>query len=115
MENRDLEYLLPNFDINTATNNISAAYQTGSDPSTIGPIVLTTPKDYSSSESPTNNPNATCWEILTLQLGRFAREYIDKHGAGTLDLILCIFDALLDGIAHTYKHGHQLGCIDVGT
>ncbi|CAN9082157.1 unnamed protein product [Alternaria alternata] len=84
VENRDLEYLLPNFDINTATNNISAAYQTGSDPSTIGPIVLTTPKDYSSSESPTNNPNATCWEILTLQLGRFAREYIDKHGAGTL-------------------------------
>jgi hypothetical protein len=45
---------------------------------------LTTPKDYSSSESPGNNPNATCWEILTLQLGRFAREYIGKHGAGTL-------------------------------
>jgi hypothetical protein len=45
---------------------------------------LTTPKDYSSSQPPPNNPNATCWEILTLRLGRFAREYIEKHGVGSL-------------------------------
>jgi hypothetical protein len=84
VENRDLEYLLPNYDVNNATNDLSTAYQSGRDPSAIGPIVLTTPKDYSSSESPVGNPNATCWEILTLQLGRFAREYIEKHGAGTV-------------------------------
>ncbi|KAG9189036.1 hypothetical protein G6011_05904 [Alternaria panax] len=84
VDSRDLEYLLPNYDVNKTTNDLSVAYQTGRDLSTIGPIVLTTPKDYSLSKSPTNNPNATCWEILTLQLGRFAREYIEKHGAGTL-------------------------------
>jgi len=45
---------------------------------------LTTPKDYSTSESPDTDPNATCWEILTLRLGRFAREHITKHGAGSV-------------------------------
>ncbi|KAH6881484.1 hypothetical protein BKA58DRAFT_371652 [Alternaria rosae] len=84
VDSRDLEYLLPNVNDIDATNDLSVAYQTGSDPSTIGPIVLTTPKDYSPSKSPVNNPNATCWEILTLQLGRFAREHIAKHGSANL-------------------------------
>ncbi|KAI4916396.1 uncharacterized protein J4E92_009313 [Alternaria infectoria] len=84
VDSKDLEYLLPNVDDIDYTNNVSAAYQPGSDPSTIGPIVLTTPKDYSPSKSLVDNPNATCWEILTLQLGRFAREHIAKHGSANL-------------------------------
>lgn len=50
----------------------------------IGPIVLTTPSFYSATESAQVNTNATCWEILTLRLGKFAREYIETHGASTI-------------------------------
>jgi hypothetical protein len=86
LESRDLEYLLPNGPGNdgNATNDLFVAYQDGRDPAAIGPIILTTPKDYSESESPDLNPNATCWEILTLRLGRFARQYIEKHGSGSV-------------------------------
>lgn len=75
--NQDLEYLLP-------TTNLSDAYQGNGQ--NVGPIVLqnTIVKDSSSSESPQNQPNATCWEILTLRLGRFARQHVEKHGAGTV-------------------------------
>jgi hypothetical protein len=49
----------------------------------------------SSSVSPTNAPTAsssttfprsyaTCWEILTLRLGQFARAHIEQHGTATL-------------------------------
>ncbi|EDU45194.1 homeobox and c2h2 transcription factor [Pyrenophora tritici-repentis] len=84
IESKDLEYLLPNVPGNITTDDLSVAYQDGSDSSNVGPIVLTTPKDFSTSESPETNPNATCWEILTLRLGRFAREHIKKHGAGSV-------------------------------
>lgn len=72
---QDLEYLLP-------TTDLSDAYQNGGQ--NTGPIVLqnTTAQDYSSSQD--QNPRATCWEILTLRLGRFARELIEKHGASTV-------------------------------
>lgn len=75
---QDLEYLLPN------TTNLSDAYQGGGQKA--GPIVLqnTTAQDYSSSESPDGHSRATCWEILTLRLGRFARQHLEKHGAGTV-------------------------------
>ncbi|KAH6633206.1 hypothetical protein C7974DRAFT_452440 [Boeremia exigua] len=75
---KDIEYLVPN------TGNISDAYQ--NDGRYAGPIVLqtTTAQDYSPSDSPNNNSRATCWEILTLRLGRFARQHIEKHGAGTV-------------------------------
>lgn len=78
LERQDLEYLLPN------NPDLSIAYQDGKDSSQVGPIILSTPKDFSASGPPDHNPNATCWEILTLRLGRFARQYIDKHGAGSL-------------------------------
>jgi hypothetical protein len=86
LESRDLEYLLPNGPGNdsNATNDLFVAYQDGRDPSTIGPIVLITERNYSESESPELNANATCWEILTLRLGRFARQYIEKHGPGSV-------------------------------
>lgn len=75
---KDLEYLLSH------TTNLSDAYQ--GDGQNVGPIVLqnTTAQDYSSSKPSDTNARATCWEILTLRLGRFARQHIEKHGAGTL-------------------------------
>ena len=41
-------------------------------------------KNTSVSTSPQHHPNATCWEILTLRLGRFARQHIEQHGANTV-------------------------------
>lgn len=75
---QDIEYLIPN------TTNLSDAYQ--DDGQKVGPIVLqnTTANDYSSSESANNHPQATCWEILTLRLGRYARQHIERHGAGSV-------------------------------
>ncbi|KAL1604283.1 hypothetical protein SLS59_004078 [Nothophoma quercina] len=75
---QDIEYLIPN------TTNLSDAYQ--DDRQKVGPIVLqnTTANDYSSSESANNHPQATCWEILTLRLGRHARQHIERHGAGSV-------------------------------
>lgn len=32
------------------------------------------------SREQTPHPNATCWEILTLRLGKFAKQHIDQHG-----------------------------------
>ena len=74
----DLQYLLPN------ATNLLDAYQ--GDGKSVGPIVSqnATAKDYSSSKSADAHPSATCWEILTLRLGQFARQYIQKHGTGTV-------------------------------
>jgi hypothetical protein len=60
------------------------AYQDNQDVNRIGPIILTTPRLYAANETSQVNPNATCWEILTLRLGRFARQYIEKHGSSSL-------------------------------
>ncbi|KAF1363381.1 hypothetical protein EJ07DRAFT_55524, partial [Lizonia empirigonia] len=90
--NQDLEYLLP-------TTNLSDVYQGNGQ--NVGPIVIqnTIVKDNSSSESPQNQPNATCWEILTLHLGRFARQHIEKHGAGT------VTDEMLQAEARSILYG----------
>jgi hypothetical protein len=84
LERSDLEYLLPGDLENSPTNDLFVAYQTDQDVNRIGPILLTTPKTYQANEANQMNPNATCWEILTLRLGRYAREYIGKHGAESL-------------------------------
>jgi hypothetical protein len=87
VESKDLEYLLPigslrsHVDLSGSTD-LSLAYEgTGI---ACGPIVLSTSQHNSASETTQLNPNATCWEILTLRLGRFARQYIEKHGAISL-------------------------------
>jgi len=74
--NKDLEYLLPSTDL-------SDAYQDGGQ--NVGSIVLqnTTAEDYSAQSANTHS-RATCWEILTLRLGRFAREHFEKNGAYTI-------------------------------
>lgn len=50
--------------------------------------MATPPNTASQSETtpPTEPPNpvATCWEILTLRLGRFAREQTEKHGSNSI-------------------------------
>jgi hypothetical protein len=79
-----LEYLLPNNLANSPTNDLFVAYGDNKDVNRIGPIILTTPKLYAGNETSSVNPNATCWEILTLRLGRFAREQIEKHGASSI-------------------------------
>jgi hypothetical protein len=84
LESRDLEYLLPSTLESSPTNDLFVSYEDNRDSNRIGPILLTTPRHYSASESPQVNPNATCWEILTLRLGRYARQHIEKHGANSV-------------------------------
>jgi hypothetical protein len=83
LDNKDLEYLLPSNIGSNPTTDLAVGYE-GRDPSTIGPIILSTPQSYTASETPHLSPNATCWEILTLRLGRFARQIIEKSGAGSI-------------------------------
>lgn len=45
---------------------------------------MSTPEDFSTLQAANRNPNVTCWEILTLRLGRFARQHIEKHGPRSL-------------------------------
>ncbi|KAF2704399.1 hypothetical protein K504DRAFT_461160 [Pleomassaria siparia CBS 279.74] len=40
--------------------------------------------NVTTSVSPSPHLHATCWEILTLRLGRFARRHIEQHGANTI-------------------------------
>jgi hypothetical protein len=84
LESKDLEYLLPGELESSITNDLFVAYQDDRDTNRIGPILLTTPKMYAANESNQVNPNATCWEILTLRLGRYAREHIEKHGSNSV-------------------------------
>jgi hypothetical protein len=84
LENRDLEYLLPNTLASSPTKDLFVAYQDNQDVNRIGPILLTTQKSYAANEATQVNPNATCWEILTLRLGRFARQHIEKYGASSI-------------------------------
>jgi hypothetical protein len=86
LERSDLEYLLPGDLENSPTNDLSVAYQNDRDVNRIGPILLTTPKMYQANEANQLNPNATCWEILTLRLGRYAREYINSSLDGAASL-----------------------------
>lgn len=102
LESKDLEYLLPtNLDLGPSSDLSVVRYRVPN--SSIGPIVLSTPASYTASESPHVNPNATCWEILTLRLGRFAREYIEKHGVDSLT------DKMLQDQAHIIIYGDADG------
>ncbi|KAH5433128.1 hypothetical protein HBI32_054660 [Parastagonospora nodorum] len=84
LTSKDLEYLLPNYVETGPSRDLCVAYQDNAEVNRIGPIVLTTSKMFADNNSTGENPNATCWEILTLRLGRFAREHIAKHGANSI-------------------------------
>jgi hypothetical protein len=79
LQQNDLEYLLP-----TGQTSLGCVFKIleGSSSTTSPPT-----KSHQTSPAsahPHSSPNATCWEILTLRLGSFAREHIEKHGASTL-------------------------------
>lgn len=103
LENQDLEFLLPNNRDLTPSTDLCLAYQPGADASTIGPIILSTPQHYAANETGSVTPNATCWEILTLRLGRFARQHIEKHGAQSLT------DKMLQDEARVILYGEADG------
>lgn len=76
---QDLEVLIPNgVDTSPHTSHAQNDDSTSADNST----------QHASSHtaSPNRSPNryATCWEILTLRLGQFAREYVEKHGTNSV-------------------------------
>lgn len=77
-QKEDLEFLLPNDPLICPTPP--------NQPSSISPTTAqhTTPQTRSASTSQTPHPYATCWEILTLRLGRYAREHIEQHGPQSL-------------------------------
>ena len=103
IEFKDLEFLLPGNSENSPSNDISVAYQDGQAMNSMGPIVLSTPATYSRSKSPPVNPNATCWEVLTLRLGRFAREHMEKNGANS------VTDDMLQNEARMILYGESDG------
>lgn len=87
LDQPDLEVVLP-------PNGLVITPSTNNDNSTSAD---TTPQ-HKASQTPsppirTPHPYATCWEILTLELGRFAREHMEKHGSGS------VTDAMLQSSA----------------
>lgn len=89
MARGDLEYLLPNPpSAESAPCHTGDASMSNSSHSPNG-TSQRSPQNNSiatgQSTNPNPHPNATCWEILTLRLGQFARLHIEKHGAATLD------------------------------
>lgn len=85
LEQGDLEYLIPaeGSPGPTPTNGgIFVPYDGSMSASSLSPIGAR--KNASVSLSPQHHTNATCWEILTLRLGRFARQHIEQFGANTV-------------------------------
>jgi hypothetical protein len=85
LEQADLEYLIPNDGCPGPTpteDGVFVPYDGSMSSSSLSPI--SGRKNASVSTSPQHHPNATCWEILTLRLGRFARQHIEQHGANTV-------------------------------
>ncbi|KAH7135602.1 hypothetical protein B0J11DRAFT_518746 [Dendryphion nanum] len=87
----DLEYLLPPLNTTSPTTGVAASYPMGdvsidgsSTLSPAGPPNNTPEHTSSASVSPIPHPYATCWEILTLRLGRFARQHMEKYGPNTI-------------------------------
>ncbi|KAF1977571.1 hypothetical protein BU23DRAFT_527071 [Bimuria novae-zelandiae CBS 107.79] len=76
LEQSDLEVSLPNWPDNT--NNAQVDGSTSADNSTRNN------SSHIASPNRSPHPYATCWEILTLRLGRFAREHIKQHGPGSV-------------------------------
>ncbi|KAF2277198.1 uncharacterized protein EI97DRAFT_375538 [Westerdykella ornata] len=89
LDQTDLEYLLP-----TASNSPThPADHTSHSNSSHTPTTAANASPQNSQQSPSGdssdqnenpNPNATCWEVLTLRLGQMARQYIETHGPNSL-------------------------------
>ncbi|KAF2449666.1 hypothetical protein P171DRAFT_427840 [Karstenula rhodostoma CBS 690.94] len=73
----DLEVLLPTGnEISPNTNNFTVDDSPNSG-------TAQQPSPHTTSRTPPR-PYVTCWEVLTLRLGRFAREHIELNGAGSV-------------------------------
>jgi hypothetical protein len=85
----DLEFLIP------SESNLGPTppNQTNSTSPTTGQGTTPQTGTTSSSQTPSPSVNATCWEILTLRLGRYARQHIEQHGPNS------ITDRMLQGEA----------------
>ncbi|KAF2690162.1 hypothetical protein K458DRAFT_474478 [Lentithecium fluviatile CBS 122367] len=83
----DLEFLLPS-DRTTGPTPPNQG-------SSISPTAAqnTTPQTGATSSTHSPNRNATCWEILTLRLGRYARQHIEQYGPDS------VTDRMLQGEA----------------
>lgn len=88
IQQTDLEFLLPGDTINhmpgvymPSSGNLSGVgMDNSSSVSPRGPNNTPQTAATSSSVSPNLSNVATCWEILTLRLGRFARQHIEQNG-----------------------------------
>lgn len=93
LQQGDLESVLP---------NDRAIRMQGTDPMecSISPTTAnnTTPQSVSTQSL---NANATCWEILTLRLGRYARLQIEKNGPSSVS------DAMLQSEARRILYGED--------
>lgn len=75
--NTDLEYLIPQ-DSNVSPKTAASFHVASSgSPET----AQNTSSQSGTSQNQSPHPYATCWEILTLRLGQFAREHIEQHGS----------------------------------
>ncbi|KAF2261957.1 hypothetical protein CC78DRAFT_535186 [Lojkania enalia] len=86
LEQTDLEFLLPT-DKKSPTTGVFLPHHMGDvslDSSDSPTIPAATQNNSSLADSLHPNPNATCWEILTLRLGRFARQHIEQHGPNSV-------------------------------
>lgn len=66
------------------TDNVCAGNEDDRNSYTIGSFHVFTPQTYSASTSRRETSKATPWETLTLRLGLFARQHIEKYGAGSI-------------------------------
>ncbi|KAF2020729.1 hypothetical protein BU24DRAFT_339509 [Aaosphaeria arxii CBS 175.79] len=85
LQQDDFQFLLPSDSASTRVDNLGDRYTDGS--ASLSPLAVptNTPQhQLSSSKSPSPHPNATCWEILTLRLGQFARQYLETHEPSSL-------------------------------
>lgn len=81
----DLEYLIPYNKLNQTEGTLEGNNSSNrSSLSGSGGLPGTPQYGTISPQRPSLHPDATCWEILTLRLGRYAREHSEKHGKGSI-------------------------------
>lgn len=93
----DISYLVPS-DTNNSLSKDQVSHQLGPDPDTTS---STAPNQYFTSHSSELGPNSTCWEYITVRLGRFARQYMEQHNSNSIS------DELLQAEARDILYGDR--------
>ncbi|KAF2867009.1 hypothetical protein BDV95DRAFT_503606 [Massariosphaeria phaeospora] len=95
LAHKDLEFLLP-------TDKTFLQPQLATEGfSSVSPTEACVSTPHSSSTPSKLGFNATCWEILTLRLGRFARKQIEEHGTES------VTDAMLQTASRLILYGED--------